>query len=144
MTPTGIDFSTTLLFVLFSCMLCYGEQPSTNGNCQNLVFSDVHHIVEVDDYVGTELVLSLCPGAAEIRGEWNEYEGYHPATTKLSGRRAGKSIRLTGTNPARRVELVGQLKGERLKGKLVWYIGTSRQEKKINLVRTRGPVRPPT
>ena len=135
---------TIVTLVLLSCVLSFGQKsPSSGPNCEEYVFSDVHHVAEVDDYVGTEIVLNLCAGVAEVGGSWNEYEGYNPVTTNLSGRRAEKAVRLGGANSEGKVEFVGRLEDQRLVGKLTWFIGISRQKKNINLVRKQCPVRPP-
>jgi hypothetical protein len=114
------------------------------AKCPERIFSDVRHVEEVDDYVGTEIVLHICPGVSEISGEWNEYEGgYEPAVTKMTGNIAGESIRLSGINSEGKVEFIGSLTNARLRGKLIWYIGSSRQEKDINFLKSQKPVRPP-
>jgi hypothetical protein len=144
MITTNRHIVTILMFALLACVVCFGQKPpSAKPNCDEFVFSDVHHVPEADDYVGTEIVLNLCPGVDDLQGAWNEYEGYHPATTNLNGSHSGKAIRLRGENSEGKVEFVGRLDGDRLTGKLVWHIGSSRQEKNINLVRKQCPVRPP-
>jgi hypothetical protein len=144
MITTNRHIVTMPMFALLACLFSFGQKPpSAKPNCDEFVFSDVHHVPEADDYVGTEIVLSLCPGVTETRGAWNEYEGYNPVTTNLNGRHSGRAIRLGGENSEGKVKFDGQLNGERLIGKLVWHIGSSRQEKNINLVRKQCPVRPP-
>jgi hypothetical protein len=78
-----------------------------------------------------------------MTASWNEYEGYHPVVTGLTGILVGRTIRLAGVNSEGKVEFNGELAGKHLKGTLVWYIGTNRQTKKIDLARTTRPVRPP-
>jgi hypothetical protein len=119
------------------------QQGRGQSNCTELVFSGVRHIAESDDYVGTELVLGLCAGSKTVTAIWNEYEGYHPAITELKGVRAGDAVRLAGANSEGKVEFTGKLAGKRLKGTLVWYIGRSRQSKKVDLAEAKQPVRPP-
>ena len=133
-----------LLLLLAEYPLSFGQDtPSTIPPCEELVFSDVHHIGEVDDYVGTEIIINLCAGVADLKGAWNEYEGYYPVTESLTGQKTGTSIQLYGKNSEREVRFTGQLKGERLIGQLIWHIGNSRQQKTIDISRTRQPVRPP-
>jgi hypothetical protein len=137
-------FTSTVvpLALLGACMLA-GQQPGKPGDCEERVFSAVRHIAESDDYVGTEFVLTICANSRDVSASWNEYEGYHPVTTKLKGVRTGKALRLEGSNSEGRVAFTGELSGKQLKGALVWYIGKSRQNKKINLAQTTSPVRPP-
>jgi hypothetical protein len=135
---------TIVAWILLSFVLPFGQKPpSSSPNCEEYVFSDVHHVPEADDYVGTEIVLNLCSGVAEVSGSWSEYEGYNPVTTNLSGRRTKKTLRLGGENSEGKVEFIGRLEDQRLVGKLTWFIGNNRQKKNINLVRKQCPVRPP-
>ena len=50
-------------------------QTGDNSDCKEEVFSDVRHIQESDDYVGTEVMLTACQSVADLSGEWREYEG---------------------------------------------------------------------
>ena len=137
---------TTLLFLALTCpYLLFGQNvPDSVSKCSELVFSDVRYVPEADDYVGTEIVLEVCGNQQAVKGEWNEYEGGHtPAKTRLTGRRAGSVIRLTGSNSEGKVSLIGKLKGERLTGSLLWHIGGNQQEKRLDLMKKRVPVRPP-
>lgn len=135
--------SAALLLVLLSPGLAVGRERQASGNCEEVVYSNVRHVPEVDDYVGTEFILNICRSSNLIAGAWNEYEGYHPVTTELRGQRTGRKIRLTGTNSEGRVEFAGEVTSTRLTGRLTWEIGTSRQEKRIALTKTKDPVRPP-
>lgn len=146
MITTNRCILTALVFFLLVCpCLLLGQQTSSSvPKCGELVFSDVHYVAEADDYVGTEIVLKVCRNREAVKGEWNEYEGGHtPATTTLTGRRSGTVVRPSGRNSEGKVNLIGNLKGERLTGKLLWYIGRNRQEKVLDIPKTPVPVRPP-
>lgn len=119
------------------------DGAGARSRCEEMVFSDVHHVPEVDDYVGTEIVLTLCPGVDTVSGFWNEYEGYNPVTTSLRGRRTANAVWIDGVNSEGKVGFVGELAAERLVGKLMWYIRGKRQEKDIELAKKQHPVRPP-
>lgn len=130
-------------FALFSLCILVAQQAGSRGDCVERVFSNVRHIAEPDDYVGTELVLAICGDSRDVTASWNEYEGFHPVTTKLRGVRTGRTLRLEGVNSEGIVEFTGELPGRRLKGTLVWYSAKNRQIRTINLVQTTRPVRPP-
>ena len=132
-----------LLLVALSCLPAFGQKSlSSKSDCEEYIFSNVRQITEIDDYVGTEIILIICSGTSEIRGSWNQYEGYHPVITDLTGTYNGKIIRLRGKNWAGKVEFTGHMENERLIGKLIIYLGTSRQENNIDLLKKKNPVRP--
>jgi hypothetical protein len=120
-----------------------GTQLVLANNCEELIFSDVRHVPEADDYLGTELIFRICTNTTQVTGEWKEYEGWHPASTKLIGYFSENRMWLTGQNSEGKVEFEGGLSGKHLNGKLLWYIGATLQVEEINLERTENPVRPP-
>jgi hypothetical protein len=52
--------------------------------------------VEVDDYVGTEIVLRINPASQKVTGQWDLYEGYDPLTVQLEGTLAGSRLEMKG------------------------------------------------
>ncbi|MGD9714703.1 MAG: hypothetical protein AB7V46_21980 [Thermomicrobiales bacterium] len=136
-----VAIATTILLLLSGCS-SPATRSSSNSGCEEQVFSDVRHIEESDDYVGTEILLKLCKGRADVAGEWREYEGYHPVTTTLKGQKNGE-IRLQGNSTAGAVSLTGSVSGGRLRGTLLWHIGTNPQTKTLDLAATKFSIRPP-
>lgn len=58
-----------LLLLLAGCSFSFGQNmPSTKPSCEEFVFSDVHRIYEFDDYWGTEIIINLSNGVADLRG----------------------------------------------------------------------------
>ena len=131
---------TKVLCILLAYLLSFGQESfSLKPDCEEYIFSDVRHIAEVDDYVGTEIILGICPGTSEIRGSWRQYEGYHPVVTDLTGTYVDKMIQLGGKNSEGKVEFSGYMDDERLIGMLVWYLGTNQQEKNVRLLKKKYP-----
>jgi hypothetical protein len=126
-----------------SCLISFGQESlSPKPGCEEYIFSNVRHIAEVDDYIGTEIVLSICSETSEVRGSWHQYEGYNPAVTDLIGNLDGTMIQLRGKNTEGTVEFRGYMDDGRLIGKLVWYLGTNRQEKDVSLLKKKYPSSP--
>jgi hypothetical protein len=123
-------------------MVLVAAYPQNNKveGCQDLIFSNVRHIEESDDYVGTEIALQVCENDL-VRGEWREYEGYNPSITKLEGKRNGKLI-LTGTNSEGSVKLTCTISKDSLLGSLIWFIGRSQQTKRLSLHKVNQALRP--
>jgi hypothetical protein len=64
-------------------LTAFGQAAAAVG--KKVVFSDVKHITEVDDVVGSEIVVEIRAGKTNVVGQWDLYEGYEPLVTPLHG-----------------------------------------------------------
>jgi hypothetical protein len=105
---------------------------------QSQVFSEVRHIVAVDDYVGSEIVLRLDPASTRVTGQWDLYQGYDPLTIELEGTLVGSRLKLMGIDSEWRPVFTATYSAKALKGVLQWYVGRRLQTKKVRLRRVEG------
>ncbi|HUS08284.1 MAG TPA: hypothetical protein VMZ52_18415 [Bryobacteraceae bacterium] len=102
--------------------------------CEVRVYSDLKHIDESGDDVGTEIVLRQCRSKGEsITGQWDEYEGYSPVITPLSGSLRNSKVRMAAPRASPKPQLEAELKKDRLEGTLKWYVDGTVQTKALNL-----------
>jgi hypothetical protein len=119
-------------FCLFMFGLLFGEQ-------RTYVFSDVRHVVEVDDYVGTEIVLRIDPSSNKIAGQWDLYEGYDALVTPMQGTLSGSLVKMSGADThGRAVTFTAALSEKSLRGTLKWYAGNNLQTRRVRLHRVFG------
>lgn len=102
------------------------------------VFSDVRHIVAVDDYVGTEIVVRLDPASTRVTGQWDLYQGYDPLTIKLEGTLIGSRLKMMGIDSEWRPVFTATYSDKALNGVLQWHMGRKLHTKKIRLRRVIG------
>jgi len=102
------------------------------------VYSDVRHIVEVDDYVGDEVVICFARTGPNVTGQWDLYQGYDPALTLLAGTLVGSRLEMQGSDANGPISLVAVLSRKALRGTLTWHIGDNLHTKDINLKRVSG------
>lgn len=67
-----------------------------SAEIRSRVFSDVRHVAETDDYVGTEIVLRLEPKGTRVTGQWDLYQGFDPLTIPLEGTVVGSRVTMKG------------------------------------------------
>jgi hypothetical protein len=103
-----------------------------------MVYSDVRHIDESDDDVGTEIIVRRCRASTMVTGQWDEYEGYVPASTSLAGSLKNGVLRMSAPKAPLKPRVEGSLNQASLTGTLTWYIEGSRQTKSLRLKRVMG------
>lgn len=85
-----------LIFAICSFLNASDQMSLTASPCSR-IYSGVRLVPEVDDYVGSEIVIWRCT-AANVAAEWRLYEGGHePSRTQLEGTLVGGQIVLRGT-----------------------------------------------
>jgi hypothetical protein len=124
----------------------FGQAGSVSEcSCDESVFSNVRHVVEVDDYVGTEITLCRCKGSTSVMGVWREYEGGHvPAIVKLHGELKKGKLHLIGATAQGVATVDGILTSKSLNVKLSWRMGESSETRTLNLRKSVAPIRPPS
>lgn len=142
-TETAVDrgkcgHCTTIGLCVVVVGILLGSQILRGAETKTYVFSDVRHIADVDDYVGTEIVVRVQPGSTKVTGQWDLYQGYDPLTMSLDGTLVGSRLEMKGSNPEWRPALSAMFSGKSLNGTLTWYIGHNLQSKKIRLRRVQG------
>lgn len=105
------------------------------AEAETRVYSDVRHIAEVDDYVGTEIILRRSSTGSRFAGQWDLYEGYDALSVPLEGSLVGSRLEMKGTFENSPVVLTAALSDTSLRGTLKWYIGGNLQTRKIRLHR---------
>jgi hypothetical protein len=101
------------------------------------VFSDVRHIAEVDDYIGTEIVIRVAPRSTRVIGQWDLYQGYDPITMQLEGTLVGPRLEMKGIDSDGLTILTATFSEKSLCGTLKWYVGSNRQTRNIRLLRVQ-------
>lgn len=139
----AIYIYSTMLFLLPAQRIDPSGSDRACG-CEEMVFSNVKHIVEVDDYVGVEIVLCHCKNRVSIQGTWKEYEGGHtPAIVHLRGEIKRGRLHLAGESGEGVATLRGTLTATSLVANLSWRIGKHINTRQLNLPKTRSPIHPP-
>ena len=114
------------------------EQETESQTCETVVFSDARYIEEAGDVVGTEIVLRLCRDSDVVTGQWDEYQGYNPETTHLSGTLQDTTLQMRAPEERLRPILQAELEDATLRGELKWSLGNSLGTKNLNLLRVPG------
>jgi hypothetical protein len=128
----SLGVSGVIFGVLLLSSIARGAGPTT------YVFSDVRHVVDVDDYVGTEIVVRVDPRSKRVTGQWDLYQGYDPLTMQLEGTLVGSRLELKGMDSDGRPELTAVFSEKMISGTLGTSVRISKPRRYVCVAFTAG------